>query len=274
MYAEVQRPRRLRTARLSAITPWTVQIVMNEYHKIALRCHIKTVSCLRQRMQPSASEASPRSVLIMTLLLLTFELMQGDMTSADGLMNCAIQLLKRSISLSRGEVRHGHHRQKIEDDMDDMDHMLPSLSLMSGYTPFLCSQLSNVTFWIVSTAWIPIGSADLSSITKVQAHWNRFHTDCIAFIGKALVEQLQHMETNEAAREREQQTYLSQLTRWDSMLRKKLEEGTSAQQAKTQNVDKNTRQTLSMMQLHRLQLHVTISCCLEPHRAVMGQFRV
>ncbi|KAH7368159.1 hypothetical protein B0T11DRAFT_349616 [Plectosphaerella cucumerina] len=239
---------------------------------LALRHHIKAVSCFRQRMQPSASESSPRSVLIMTLLLLTFELMQGNMKSADGLMNCAIQLLKGSISLSRGEVGHRHHRQKIDDDMDDMEHMLPSLSLMSGYTPFLGSQLSNVSFWSVSTAWMPIDSADLSSIIKVQAHWNRFHTDCIAFIGKALLEQLQHVETDEAAREREQQTYLSQLTRWDSMLRKKLQEGTSAQQAKTQNVDKNTRRTLSMMQLHRLQLHVTISCCLDRTELLWDQF--
>jgi hypothetical protein len=245
-----------RTAKVpSAVLPWTADVVVNDDHRVALHHYTKALSIFRNRIN-AAAVSSPRWVLIMTLLLITFELLQGNMKMADGIMTNGIKLLKDSIKLYRQDSLSHHGRPgRIEDDMADIEHMLPFLSLMGAYTPFLTSQQTNFTMWDTSPGR-DLPDLRPTSIMKLQTQWGQFFTRAAAFIGQALVHQLANDTIDTEAAAREQQTFLAHLRRWQSVLDLNLARATT-------NRDRRAKRALQMMQLHHIELFLCINCCLD-----------
>lgn len=239
----------------SALLPWTAKAVVNDHHQVALFHYTKALSNFRKRID-AAAISSPRWVLIMTLLLITFELLQGNMDMADGLMTNAIKTLKDSIKLYRHDVLSKRRSpNRIEDDMADIEHMLPFLSLMGAYTPFLESQQANFTIWDTSPGR-DLPAMGPTSITKLQTQWGQFFTRAAAFIGQALVHQLQNQTIDADAAAREQQTFLEHLRRWQTVLDLNLARSTTTR-------DNRAKRALQMMQIHHLELFLCINCCLD-----------
>lgn len=138
-----------------------------------LRCNITSRLCpfFRRQVHSKAEIQSPRTVMIMSLLLIMFELLQGNMESVDALMTTSVKLLKGSLTQYRQDALSPSRKtinNRNEDDVADIEHMLPSLSIMGGWTPFLKTQRENLSLWDTSppTHFPQLNPAD----TKTTSH--------------------------------------------------------------------------------------------------------
>jgi hypothetical protein len=204
----------------SALHPWTAEAVINDHHKAAVCHYINALSLFRSRVKGGETMLSPRSVLIMSMLFITFELLQGNMKAVDGLITSSINLLKGRLKLYLQDAASNRiawfNGNAEEDDMEDIEHLLPLMSIMCGYTPFLISQFANTQLWDTS------GNHDLpdashSSIAKLQTQWSKFYTRAAAFIGHALAIQL-GTSTTLPATDHRQQVLMAQLDVWEAEL--------------------------------------------------------
>ncbi|KAM7208156.1 hypothetical protein V8F20_001436 [Naviculisporaceae sp. PSN 640] len=136
--------------RPSPLSPWTHSLVANTNHARSLQHYVKGLSLFR-RQYITADIKSPRAVLIMTLLLITFELLQGGMDSVDTLLTTSIHLLRGSLAhFFRNDDQEPPTKKRKEDDVSDIEHMLPFLSITGGWTPFLKTQQANLGIWDTS----------------------------------------------------------------------------------------------------------------------------
>lgn len=244
----------------SVLHPWSVTIIANHHHKAAVCHYIKALSMFRGRMEAGTTAASPRSVFIMSMLFITFEMLQGNMETVDNLITSSIDILKNALKLYRHDVGLERDtqltRRPAEDDMDDIEHLLPLLSIMSGYTPFLRSQSSNIQLWD------PSNGTDLpypgqSSIGKLHTQWSKFSTRAVAFIAGSMDFP---MLTSSAQRamEAQQQVLLTHLRIWEAELNSWLA-GENAHGPKAIHTA-----TLQVMQIQHLMILICVSSCLDP----------
>jgi hypothetical protein len=241
----------------SALHPWTAEVMANDHHKAAVCHYVKALTLFRSRVKAGTAMLSPRSVLIISVLFITFEMLQGDMKTVDGLITSSINLLKGTLKLYRQDARSNHNAQSTpraeEDDMEDIEHLLPLISIMSGYTPFLISQSANIQLWDTSRGH-DLPDVGQSSIAKLQTQWSKFYTRTAAFIGRALAIQMQATTPPLAAEER-QRVLIAQLNVWEAELDSWL--------AKSKAYGEPAQRTLQVMQIQHLKLLICVSSCLD-----------
>jgi len=211
------RPTSTPRSKPSALAPWTARSVISSKHRLALRYYVESLSLFRTRIETGLATRSPRSVLIMSLLLITFELLQGNMEGVDRLMTTSIHLLRPSLTQ--------HHRHDVggkhaEDDVTDIEHMLPFLSIMGGWTPFLPMQRTNLALWDVSPG---AGPSEVLSCTanvvQIQTEWSRFFSRACAFTSQAFTTIMQtHPPSVPESLVAQQQAYLAHLSEWKAIL--------------------------------------------------------
>lgn len=244
------------TRRPSALHPWSVIVMANVHHEAAVRHYIKALILFRNRLEEEMDKQSPRSLFIVSLLLITFELLQGDMKSADSLITRSITLLKHALKLHRQEglAQQIQAPRPLEDDMEDMEHLLPLISIMGGYTPFLLSQSSNIQLWD-TTCGMDLPHAGQSSISKLDIQWNKFHALAVAFIGATMNFQTLPLPQQ---RETEQQKtlLLAQLRVWQTEFDSWCGAGKTC-------VEPAHMRTLQIMQIQHQTLLICVSCCLD-----------
>jgi hypothetical protein len=243
-------------SRPSALFPWTSKRIVNENHRVALKYYVQALSTFRKQELVGTEIRSPRTVFIMTMLLLTFELVQGNMEVADHLLTSSIQLLKGSLGEYRQDVcrprPHQRPRSIMEGDLEDMEHMLPFLSLMGTATPFLKTQPDNLVLWTASSV-DDVPDLGRQSPKQLQAGWDRFFTRVWVFAGQAMAPTKPDFPRDFL---REQQTYLSHLTKWRAVLDVGLSRATTLGDARA-------RRAIQLMQLHRLMLSIIVRSCLD-----------
>jgi hypothetical protein len=238
----------------SALHPWAAEAVVNDHHRAAVRHYIKGLSLFRGRIQ--AATASPRSVLIMSMLFITFEMLQGNMKTVDGLITCSINLLKDTLKIYRQDLRSSRKIKpapRIEDDMEDIEHLLPLVSIMGGYTPFLSSQSANIQLWDTSSCH-DLPDLRRPSIAKLQIQWSKFYTRTAAFIGHVLAIQMQATMPLSTV-EDQHRVLILQLKVWEAELDSWL--------ADSGVVNEPAQRTLQIIQIQHLTLFICASCCLD-----------
>ncbi|KAK0744258.1 hypothetical protein B0T18DRAFT_448733 [Schizothecium vesticola] len=152
--------------------------VLTEHHGAAIHHQNQAINLCLKRIRDGPDCMSPRALLINTLLLLAYELLQGNMTGADGLMTMGIRLLRDSVPILRETVLSTSgpspppqppRRLMVPDAHDrelaDMEHMLPYLSIMSGHTFGACAPQLRLYSHLISSA-VGVG---------------RFHTHALIF---------------------------------------------------------------------------------------------
>ncbi|KAK3986148.1 hypothetical protein QBC44DRAFT_352591 [Cladorrhinum sp. PSN332] len=154
--------------------------VMNAHHRAAIRHQNRAISICLQRTRDSNDGLPARTLLTLTLLLVAYEFLQGDMETADGLMTSGIRLLQGSLTMLRekaasGTCRGGHDAELEE----DMEYILPLLSVMSGQNN---SPRPNHTE-VPETEFPRVGQA---STAKFISMWGDFHSRCTTFISQAM----------------------------------------------------------------------------------------
>ncbi|KAK4214321.1 hypothetical protein QBC37DRAFT_421412 [Rhypophila decipiens] len=219
----------------SPLSPWTEKSVINTTHAVALRHYVKALS-LFQHQHLNNGIQSPRAVLIMTLLLITFELF--------------FQNEKAVLSTY-------DQKRKKEDDLSDIEHMLPFLSITGGWTPFLKTQQANLSIWDTSPLAenVPL-LHHYSTPMQLQTSWGRFFLRATAFTGQALMAIVQPHHDGETLRrwEDQQETYLAQLVQWRAVIGSALTNHLLQQQQTT---------ALQVMRLHCQMLEIGVLCCLD-----------
>jgi hypothetical protein len=243
--------------RPSALFPWTANRIFNEGHRVALKYYVQALSKFRKQVLAGAEMHSPRAFFIMTMLFITFELLQGNMEAVDQLLTNSIQLLKgyfgEYLQDACRSQPHTKSRGMTEGDLDGMEHMLPFLSLMGMATPFLKSQWNNLALWTAPPVNDVPGLGHRSP-TQLQASWDRFMTRILVFAGQAMA-----LTQLNSSRDflREQQTYLSHLNKWRDVLDVGLSHAITLS-------DNHTQRAIQLMQLHRMVLSIVVQSCLDP----------
>ncbi|KAL3296108.1 c6 zinc finger domain-containing protein [Colletotrichum asianum] len=235
---------------------------LDHHHKAALQHHLRAVSVYRQRIQMGTAGSSPRSVIIMTLLLIAFEFIQGNMKSVDSLMGTGMRLIEDASTLMRRRSSSRDSEEPAaqvrvaapprEDEMDDIEHLLPCLSLMSGFTHFFNSHRATISR-MNSTPAPELPQPGVTPVAKMQVLWGKFFTRAVAYTMRWMHTQMKYLPPPaDAARERGE--FLMYLRLWQSILETYLADpGLEAQ----------TRRALEMIRIHRLIMYVLVSASLD-----------
>ncbi|KAK1826101.1 hypothetical protein QBC39DRAFT_269753, partial [Podospora conica] len=169
--------------------------VLNHHHSAAIHHQNQAIKLCLKRIRDGPDCMSPRALLINTLLLLAYELLQGNMTGADGLMTTGIRLLRDWVPILRQTVPststpsspyQAPRRLMIPDTQDrelaDMEHMLPFISVMSGHTLGDCAPQLRLYSNLISCP-NPSGMRPYGSMPTAQllSSWGCFHTHGIIF---------------------------------------------------------------------------------------------
>ncbi|KAH8894157.1 hypothetical protein GQ53DRAFT_716766 [Thozetella sp. PMI_491] len=264
-------PKRTRASkpkvRTGCSTCKTRRVKCDEAKPICQRCKKAGITCDGYDKPPAARPPAPRKPansqaflrrattgLILARPRLRPNPAACNMEAVDGLLTTGVALLKDSLEL----YRHGTPPQdaatpaRPEDDMEDIETILPYLSIMGGYTPFLRSQKNNLVLW-ESSASSDVPDTSCRSFSQIQSMWNKFFTRAAAFTGQSFMEQLQNLPIDKAAI-REQQAYRTELERWWPVLEINLARATTSG-------DKRAKRSLQMMQLHFLMIQICLECC-------------
>ncbi|KAK2728926.1 hypothetical protein CKAH01_10622 [Colletotrichum kahawae] len=235
---------------------------LDHHHKAALQHHLRAVSVYRQRIQMGTAGSSPRSVIIMTLLLIAFEFVQGNMKSVDSLMGTGMRLIENASTLMRrrsssrdseeAQVRVAVAAPPREDEMDDIEHLLPCLSLMSGFTHFFNSHRETIS--LMNSAPAPeLPQPGVTPAAKMQVLWGKFFTRAVAYTMRWMHSQMKHLPPPaDAARERA--SFLRYLRLWQAVLETYLAAA---------GLEAQTRRALEMIRIHRLIMYVLVSASLD-----------
>ncbi|KAJ0163830.1 putative transcriptional regulatory protein C15D4.02 [Colletotrichum tanaceti] len=259
----------------SALRPWGTPRsystgFLNRHHKAALLHHVKAVSIYRQRIQgSSADDTSPRSIIIMTLLLIAFEFIQGNMKNVDSLMGTGMRLLENKITLMHGGLRPGdelvdagagHLSPRLrssggrpDDEMEDIEHLLPCLCLMAGFTHFFSSHRNSVLL-MNSSPKLQLPRPGVTAMAKLQALWGQFFTRAVVHVMRTMHDQLNYNPMDHAKAARERETFVEYIGLWDGVL--EAYRGDPALGA-------DARRTLDSIQIQRLLIHIVVSCSLD-----------
>ncbi|KAK2018436.1 hypothetical protein LZ32DRAFT_599393 [Colletotrichum eremochloae] len=241
----------------SALFPWTAKSIVNADHQTAVRHYVQALSMFRKEVDAAVEMPSPRAVFIMTILMLTFELLQGNMEMVDILMTKSVSLLKDRLRqyLPNSSPPPPVAQGPREEDIDDVEYMLSFLSLMGGWTPFLKAQKANIAIWDASIHQVP----DLGhrSARQLQSEWSSFFARIMAFAGQALVKMSQERPDNPGVLLRQQQTYICHVEKWRYVLDINLARATAAG-------DNHAKRAIQLMQLHHFMISINLRCCLDP----------
>ena len=242
----------------SALSPWTVKSVVNTTHGVALRHYVAALSVFRQQHLANGIQ-SPRTVLIMTLLLVTFELLQGNMDCVDSLLTTSIHLLRGSLThFFRNDKTLTPSQKRKEDDVGDIEHMLPFLSITGGWTPFLKTQQANLSIWDTSPLVDNVPCLDHRfDPLELQTRWARFFLRATTFTGQSfmIVSQPHDEETLNQWRD-QQETYLAHLAQWRAIIDSALAKNNPPLKQRETNA-------LEVMRLHCQMLDIGLQCCLD-----------
>jgi hypothetical protein len=240
----------------SALSPWTARSIVNSSHRTAMQNYVRALSLFRKQVDGNAELQSPRAVIIMTLLLITFELLQGNMDGVDVLMTSSIKLLRPSLTQIRKDAL--TPVQKVqpppkEDDIRDIEHILPFLSITGAWTPFLPTQAGNLALW--DTTPSPLPDLNPHNAHHLQSEWSGFFSRATAFTAQAFTTLSQTSPlTIPPSLLAQQQSYLSLLSFWESTL---------ATALSCTGLTSKAHTSLRLIALHHKTLTIAINCCLD-----------
>ncbi|KAI1661657.1 hypothetical protein F4813DRAFT_345223 [Daldinia decipiens] len=153
--------------------------VNTRYHRDALQSYTAAISKFRKRMLLEGSSITPRTILIVSILFILFEAIQGNTETIDRLMHSAILALESSMS---GSMAFGSRLSPTLDDegVREADYFLARLSgFNSLLSPFYPAMLRNKAYqrtWLCKDA---IPSSDQNT-QQVEHNFER-HTTYMLF---------------------------------------------------------------------------------------------
>ncbi|KAK1999551.1 hypothetical protein LX36DRAFT_472254 [Colletotrichum falcatum] len=234
---------------------------VTEHREVALRHHVQAVKSLRERME-LITASSPTTIVITTLLLVVYELLQGEPKTAGLLLNSCLGVLKDCITMFESGSSNSE-TQPRDSEFDDMEHVLPCIAAMSHVSQSL-QPLRRHTHPFKIDPGSDLHNPEHDSISKFFISWGRFFTFGVGFVGNSAdataggvaLETLGHLTVH-------QQNFLSQLQRWKDIIQYYIQ---------SPKIDTGTKKGLRIVQIHWLLLHITLTCCLDPTEMAYDAF--
>lgn len=161
---------------------WTVPAVAstvsnNRYYRDALQYYTKAISKLRYRMSLEGPPTQRRSILLISILIIIFEAMQGNIESIDRIMHSALLMLKDYLS----SLNEKHQVSTALDDegVREADFFLTRLFAFSSLlSPCYTSLIGSSAFqkhWLIRD---PIPSLD-EGPRRIEGAFERYTTSTI-----------------------------------------------------------------------------------------------
>lgn len=178
----------------------------------------------------------------MTLLLIVYEILQGNLTAADGILFCGLGVFRDSITLFQGT-------NVIREGLEDMEHLLPSLAIMGVFTHRMNASWSHI-LQLRAEPEFELPEDGIHNMTKVFARWRRFYTLAVTSLCQTAHDS--NFPVFEAVARRG--SFLSCLRRWKSKLEEYLQ---------NPEMDAADVQFLHLILLHWHVIWISFSCCLD-----------
>jgi hypothetical protein len=200
----------------------------------------------------------------MTLLFLSFEFMQGNLAAANIIMSNGMKLLSNSFETLRHSVP--GETQKPSDSkshgLGEIDHLLPSLSIMSGYE-YSCNSQHVLFASMHCIARVDIFPLKPQNMAELTTQWGNFFLRCMLFVTHVRVHGLHKLSSDKSAPEMCQQQLIRYLRAWEPILRKgRRELGTS---------DKDQFSHL-VFSVQRNLCMVLVNCCADEAGTLCDEF--
>ncbi|VUC29256.1 unnamed protein product [Clonostachys rosea] len=231
-----------------------------QHRNTALRHHLKAVKHLRERIEVMAT-AAPRTVVVSTLLLVVFELVQGQAKIAETLLDSSLRILKDLITIFQTNPK--EQASCVRDSgFQDMEHVLPCISVMSHLSNISRPQHQFPSYFKVEPEFRS-DDPDCSSVSEFFSSWGRFFTSGSIFVGHSISTVTPTNPPDDLALMR-QEIFLSQLQRWKDVM---------VHYASSPTVDAASKKALRIAQIHWLLLHISLACCLDTTQVAYDAFK-
>jgi hypothetical protein len=233
----------------------------NKHQEAALQHHAKATSSFHRRGQYLALYA-PYKVVVTTLLLAVFGLLQGDLDAANLLVDSSAGVLvgfppSRNILPGCPQGRH-HEFQEVE-------WVLPLLSITSQLSHvFRPVSYDSCILQLQMTVDPRLPEPEWDSLAKIFSCWGRFFTFSIAFLQQSLLYGLENSSNCSLDQFIPQQTVLLlQLERWQAVLE---------ECKKDFRLDPSRQIAMRLGQMQWLLLHIALNCCLDSTQAAYDSY--
>jgi len=159
--------------------------VRNEHHLAALHFHSRTVAMLRAstaQLWRQGDVTSSRAILIVTLLLVTYELLQGNVGTADGLASSGVTLLKTR--LDANEVVVDPSLQDADEGLEEAVLLFLRMSMSITLSPFSGSKArgrSTVALRVDSARRRPPPGPGFEGVKRP---WLNFIGEALSWVGR------------------------------------------------------------------------------------------
>ncbi|VBB74109.1 Putative protein of unknown function [Podospora comata] len=234
--------------------------IYNPHYQAAIRHQNQAISLCLQRIRDDGDTMSARNLLVITLLLAGYELLQGDVEAADGLMTSGIRLLRDSITTLRDAARRNtgptNYANREDEDTQDMEYILPFLSGTSNLRP---SPPPHYTIPSSSLECNDLPVFGKTSAVKCTFLWGNFHTRCLLFISQAMQRTFagQPLPTNER-----HSLWAEQAQLWNSS--RQWQQVLSDYKAAVSPEDVRTRKIMLLLLLQCYTDLICLAWCLDP----------
>lgn len=216
---------------------WTVPTIAvscpnTKYHRDAIKYYMKSIARFRAQISRDGSAIPSRSIMIVSILFIIFETMQGDTDSIDRIMLSAITALK--VNLGRDAEPQRQISPALDDDgVREADCFLTRLSGFSSLlSPFYPSLLKSKAYEGSQMAkdTIPVPTA---TPLQIEQAFEQYTTSALIWCFRT-VQGNMFGHPIDAVRHREEQLSVStQADGWCAFITKKLEGETDPWQRRT-----------------------------------------
>lgn len=237
--------------RLSIIASWSHRNITNHHHRASILHHLRAISSFRSSIQNRDSHFRPRKVFMMTLLLVVYEILQGNLGAADSLLSYGLGMFRYSTTLFQDNAM-------TIAEIIDVEHILPCVAVMGMFTHQLNSSWTHI-LQLRAEPEFKIPEFGIDDIPKVYSWWGRFYTHAVTCLCQ--ISYGRKFSIFEAVARRG--SFLSCLSRWKSTLNAYLD---SCETSTTE------RRALRLIFIHWQVLWISVSCCLDPTGVAFDAF--
>ncbi|WAO84726.1 Zn(2)-C6 fungal-type domain-containing protein [Fusarium falciforme] len=144
----------------------------NQHYQASLGYHASALTRFRDRIQTS-SKVPHKWILSMTVLLVIYELLQGEFEAADGLLNCGYMVLDDALTMVHGAQVFGPQRT-LGSDVPSLDEFLAFFASPTTYSQHLTSKWAPILFIRRDSLFSLLGM-DLDAALNKPPNWSEFH---------------------------------------------------------------------------------------------------
>ncbi|KAH8886840.1 hypothetical protein GQ53DRAFT_750488 [Thozetella sp. PMI_491] len=193
----------------------TSQTLSNLHARQAMRHYTKAMGLFRAHIG-GGDDVSAREVLVVTLLFVAYELLQGNITAADSLLHSGSVLLKHKM-LPRGGSSPLRHCTPSS-DAAQLEQMLTRLLVSSYFSPVTTSPTSIFYFESAGNPHVDVPVLGQTTVFDFFQLWKEFTTRAFAFVQQHLASILLNLSFDMEASRQNQAEYLRYLRLWREAL--------------------------------------------------------